>query len=26
VRVAIFLSRRALDHEFTAGEKVAFGA
>jgi hypothetical protein len=26
VRVPIFLSRRALDHEFTAGEKVAFGA
>jgi hypothetical protein len=26
VRVPIFLSRRALDHAFTAGEKVAFGA
>jgi hypothetical protein len=26
VRVPIFLSRRALDHEFTAEEKVAFGA
>ncbi len=26
VRVPIFLSRRALHHEFTAGEKVAFGA
>ena len=26
VRVPIFLSRRALGHEFTAGEKVAFGA
>jgi hypothetical protein len=26
VRVPIFLSRRVLDHEFTAGEKVAFGA
>jgi YkoP-like protein len=26
VRVPIFLSRRALDREFTAGEKVAFGA
>jgi hypothetical protein len=26
VRVPIFLSRHALDHEFTAEEKVAFGA